>query len=579
MAEMTLYRQMRPMRFGDVGGQDTLVRALRNQVITANPAHAYLFCGPRGTGKTSTARIFARAINCMDPQEGEACGKCQSCQLLTMDNSTDIIEIDAASNNGVAEIRDLREKVRFAPVGVKYKVYIIDEVHMLSSGAFNALLKTLEEPPAHVIFILATTESHKLPATVISRCQRYDFKRISIEVITHRLKEAATVRGAVFEEEALLHIARAADGGMRDALSIADQAMATFGQDISAQQVAELLGGADATYLFAMGAALLQNDLQSAMQRIEEMMAAGRDPALVGHDLAQHLRNLLIAKIAQNSGNILDVSPDLAKEYQGQAALASEATLSRMLGIFLGMEGELRWSAQPRLVLELNIFRACTPQADQDVTALMQRIDALEKAISSGQIHHITAIPTTKQSAKLADSISKTENPQPSHADVPPPWGDETLSATPVQQPDISMQPIPPPIEEVPSLAHQDIPQDTPQVTTASTAASDGDTWTKTLEILRKEKFGVWNVYHVAMNTGIQGDQFILWFPQSQQVAAGMAERQNYVNSVKEILKRVSGQDYSVLIRVGEAGDFNTTQLIQDATELFGRENLIIDEN
>ena len=319
MAYQALYRQWRPVDFSSMVAQEAIVATLRNQITTGRIAHAYLFCGSRGTGKTSTAKIMSRAINCEKPQNGDPCGECESCRRLLADESLDVMEIDAASNNGVDEIRDLRETVKYPPQQGKYKVYIIDEVHMLSASAFNALLKTLEEPPAHVVFILATTEPQKLPATILSRCQRFDFGRIPAGQIAGRLRQAAEGAGASATDSALNMIARAAEGGMRDALSILDMCLG-YRNDVDEELVRNVLGTSDKGFLFRFADALEAQDAAMLMSMIDELMRGGREPMVFAKDVSQHLRALLMAKCCgEDLAALLDLTQEDAAEYAEQA--------------------------------------------------------------------------------------------------------------------------------------------------------------------------------------------------------------------------------------------------------------------
>ena len=318
MAYQALYRQWRPADFTAMVGQEAIVATLRNQVATGRIAHAYLFCGSRGTGKTSAAKIMARAVNCEHPDNGNPCGECESCQRLKREESLDVMEIDAASNNGVEEIRDLRETVKYPPQHGRYKVYIIDEVHMLSASAFNALLKTLEEPPAHVIFILATTEPQRLPATILSRCQRFDFGRIPAQQIVGRLRQVVDGASATASDQALHLIARAAEGGMRDALSILDMCLG-YGSDVTEELVRSVLGTADRAFLFHFADALRDQDASTLMGLIDELMRGGREPIVFAKDVSQHLRALLMAKCCPDDlASLLDLTPEDAEEYIGQ---------------------------------------------------------------------------------------------------------------------------------------------------------------------------------------------------------------------------------------------------------------------
>lgn len=314
MSYTALYRKWRPASFEDVKGQDHIVKTLKNQVESGRIGHAYLFCGTRGTGKTSIAKIFARAVNCEHPKDGSPCNECETCKRIKEGASLNVVEIDAASNNGVENIREIREQVQYPPTEGKYRVYIIDEVHMLSIGAFNALLKTLEEPPSYVIFILATTEVHKIPITILSRCQRYDFKRISLDTIAGRLKELTEAEHIEAEERALRYVAKAADGSMRDALSLLDQCIAFYlGQDLKYENVLEVLGAVDTAVFAEMLSYILKADTYACMQLLEQIIMQGRDLGQFVSDFVWYLRNLLLVKTTDDEAkaeDIIDVSAD-----------------------------------------------------------------------------------------------------------------------------------------------------------------------------------------------------------------------------------------------------------------------------
>ena len=324
MGYMALYRKWRPSDFDEVKGQDAIVQTLRNQIIYNRIGHAYLFCGTRGTGKTSIAKLFAKAVNCEHPVNGNPCNACPSCQAINNQSSLDVLEIDAASNNGVENIRDIREQVQYSPVEGRYKVYIIDEVHMLSSGAFNALLKTLEEPPSYVIFILATTEKHKIPVTILSRCQKYDFKRISVDTITNHLVSLMEKEKVDADEKALRYIARAADGSMRDALSLLDQCIAFYlGQTLTYDNVLEVLGTADTSVFSALLRNILNHDSIAALDIIDSMITEGRELSQFLSDFLWYLRNLLILKDQEGAEESLDMSKETI------AALKEECSIDR----------------------------------------------------------------------------------------------------------------------------------------------------------------------------------------------------------------------------------------------------------
>ncbi len=383
MSYCALYRQWRPKDFSHVVGQRAVIETLRNQVINSRIAHAYLFCGSRGTGKTSTAKILARAINCEEPVNGDPCGKCPNCMRMEHEESLDIIEIDAASNNGVDEMRDLRDSVKYPPQYGKYRVYIIDEVHMLSTSAFNALLKTLEEPPAHIVFILATTEPQKLPETILSRCQRFDFGRISVSDIQNRLREAAEAAGASVSNGALMAIARSAEGGMRDALSILDMCLG-YGNSIDEKAVREILGTNDQAFLFNFADMLAQENAAEMFRLIDRMMREGRDPGVFLKDISSHIRTLLIAKSCpEEVQDILDLTAEDADEFRRQAECFTVSRLMRILDIYMNAENELRFSALPRFALENVCLKCCVHTGEQDTRALLDRIEELERKVSA----------------------------------------------------------------------------------------------------------------------------------------------------------------------------------------------------
>ncbi len=422
MAYQALYRQWRPVDFNAMVGQEAIVATLRNQVASGRIAHAYLFCGSRGTGKTSTAKIMARAVNCEHPDHGNPCGSCESCQRLLNEESLDVMEIDAASNNGVDEIRDLRETVKYPPQNQKYKVYIIDEVHMLSGAAFNALLKTLEEPPAYVIFILATTEPQKLPATILSRCQRFDFGRIPVHQIASRLREAVEGAGATASDMALQMIARAAEGGMRDALSILDMCLG-YQSDVTEELVRNVLGTADRSFLFHFADALRDEDPSTLMQLIDELMRSGRDPIVFAKDASRHLRALLIAKACPDDlANLLDLTKEDAEAYIGQAEGMTQTRLMNMLELFMSVETDIRSASSPRMALENAALKACLRTGEADTAALNDRIRTLEnqlaeltQKLNSGAF--VSAAPVANaEKAKVKASVKEEVAVQPKAA-------------------------------------------------------------------------------------------------------------------------------------------------------------------
>ena len=421
MAYRALYRQWRPKDFSHVVGQRAIIETLRNQVLQDRIAHAYLFCGSRGTGKTSTAKIMARAINCEQPKNGDPCGECPSCLRMENDESLDVIEIDAASNNGVDEMRDLRETVKYPPQYGRYKVYIIDEVHMLSTSAFNALLKTLEEPPAHIIFILATTEPQKLPETILSRCQRFDFGRIAVTDIQQRLREAAEGCGARVSSGALTVIARAAEGGMRDALSLLDMCLG-YSDEIDEALVRRILGTCDQAFLFSYGNALAGQQAGEVFRMIDRMMRDGRDPAVFAKDVSYHLRTLLMAKCCpKEMADILDLTEEDAEEYQKQAESFTVTRLMKMLDLYMSLEAEMRYSSSPRLALENTSLKCCIRIEEADAQAVNDRFAELEKMIGDlkAQVLSGTALPAAPITKRQPEEQAASQTAVPSQKSAP----------------------------------------------------------------------------------------------------------------------------------------------------------------
>lgn len=386
MSYTALYRKWRPLVFEDVVEQSHVVRTLKNTVKADRIGHAYLFCGTRGTGKTSMAKIFARAINCLDPHDGDPCNKCEICRGILEDTVLDVVEIDAASNNSVDNVREIREEVVYAPSQSRYKVYIIDEVHMLSSGAFNALLKTLEEPPSHVVFILATTDPHKLPATILSRCQRFDFKKITQDSIAERIKYITAQSGLKIDEDAALLIAKLADGAMRDALSILDQCIAVGGSEITHQSVLDIVGIVSDDFIAELVDDIKNADVAALVKDVESLSANGRDILKFASDLVMYFRNLLICKLSDNPGNIIEYS----KEYVQRLVEQSKAfDKSRIIGIITelsSVETQLKYALNQRVFLEVVLISISTGSYGQGENndALLDRISNLEQNMRSG---------------------------------------------------------------------------------------------------------------------------------------------------------------------------------------------------
>lgn len=385
MSYTALYRKFRPTVFEDVKGQEHIVTTLKNQIRSGRTSHAYLFCGTRGTGKTTIAKIFAKAVNCEHPVDGSPCGECAICKSIAAGTSMNVIEIDAASNNGVDSIRQIVEEVNYSPAEGKYKVYIIDEVHMLSIGAFNALLKTLEEPPAYVIFILATTEVHKIPITILSRCQRYDFRRISIDTIADRLKELTQKEQVQIEEKAVRYIAKVADGSMRDALSLLDQCIAFyFEQELTYDKVLDVLGAVDTEVFSRMLREILKGDAAAALGVLQDIVLQGRELSQFVTDFAWYLRNLLLIKSADGVEDIIDVSSDNLVRLKEEAELAENDTIMRYIRILSELSGQIRYATQKRILIEMAVIKLCRPAMETDTASLADRIRQVEEKLEKG---------------------------------------------------------------------------------------------------------------------------------------------------------------------------------------------------
>ena len=429
MAHLSLYRKFRPAAFDQIVRQEHVVRVLRNQIERGEVGHAYLFCGPRGTGKTSVARIFARAVNCEHPVNGSPCGECAVCRALA-GNSLDIAEIDAASNNGVNEMRDLREKVQYPPVSGRYKVYIVDEVHMLTDSAFNALLKTLEEPPAHALFILATTEPHKIPATILSRCMRLDFKLIPEEDLERHLSAILREIGKPCEPEAVAAIARAGAGSDRDMLSIAEMCLA-YGDALTYEAVTAVLGTADFRTTARLVGAMLAADMPQALAEAEAVLAEGKSVGVLLRDVLTFLNQTAIAKTCARAERMLSLPKEMFAAVRAVADAADGAAILRATELFAKAETDMRYSSSPRIVFETALMRVSMPQADRDVQALLVRLNALEAKMAAGE----PAPQARAGENAAAPSVSREQPSTPQAAekstafyrpstDEPPPLGD-----------------------------------------------------------------------------------------------------------------------------------------------------------
>ena len=504
MAYIALYRKWRPGTFADLVGQEHISRTLSNAINTGRIGHAYLFSGPRGTGKTSTAKILAKALNCEHGPTPEPCGECKACRKINDGSTMDVFEIDAASNRGIDEIRDLRETVKFAPVDGRYKVYIIDEVHMLTTEAFNALLKTLEEPPAHVVFILATTEAHKVPPTIQSRCQRYDFKRITVEEIRGRLETVTTEMGLKAEPEALNMIAIQADGGLRDALSLLDQCSALADGELTAARVRQTLGLIGHESIYKLTEAIYAHKSQKALEVLADLLRDGKELKQVLTELSLHLRSLMIY---QSTGTLaqMDLYAEPDEVLQTQGKFFSAAEVMAMIKKLHEALAELKWSPQPRITVEVALLALCDP-ADSGAVP----VQAAAPAVDNGRLASLEA----KLSQMAAQLAARPAAPAP-------PAAKPAAAAT-----QRSSRPMPAaaPVQEV-----QAVP----------ITASDAEVWDKLLQALKERKMPAYACVSQGQFAGMTETQFLVKF---QGILVADLAMRNYRTLIEEILQELTGR-------------------------------------
>lgn len=512
MAYVALYRKFRPQSFDELVGQEHIVRTLSNQLASGRIAHAYLFAGPRGTGKTSTAKLFAKAINCASPIGCNPCLKCDACIQATADDNMDIIEIDAASNNGVDNIRDIRDKVIFAPTVGKYKVYIIDEVHMLSGGAFNALLKTLEEPPKHAVFILATTEIHKLPATILSRCQRFDFKLISTDVIFNRLKFVLEQSGASFEDGAIDLIAKSASGGMRDALSLADVCLSYCGNNVTYEDAKNVLGVSDRSFVFSFADALFASDISLALDKCRELEQDGKDIGVFILELMAHLRDVMLASFAPNSAEITSLPKDIQEKLFVQAKNADKERILRSLEILSALESEIKLHSKPGIQLVTAVARICSPQLEQDISALIDRVSVLEKQLKDG----VVSVKSKKEEPK----------PTPDFDDIPP------FDVEPA----VMKKTEPAPKKEEKKPAPQPV------------KVQAGKEFSLLINKIKQSDLPLYMQLR-NFDGEIENDKFVFYLPESAQHKEAVILKQ--ASAISTYLKDITGKELSVLVKIG----------------------------
>ena len=571
MGYTALYRKWRPETFDDIVGQDTIVKTLENQINLGRIGHAYLFSGPRGTGKTSTAKVFAKAVNCTDDKNANPCGKCKVCLRSAAGDMLDIIEIDAASNNGVDEIRDLRNKAKFPPTLGRFKIYIIDEVHMLSQGAFNALLKTLEEPPPHVIFILATTEAHRLPATIISRCQHFAFKLILLKDIVDHLRSISQISNITIDDEALYTIARWAQGGLRDAISLFDQCIGFSGNKISNEDVLSMLGTANEPFMFEMVDAILEGDITFAFNSVDMLIQDGRDISIFVRDIITHMRNLLIIKASNNkASSLIDASPSTVELYKKQAKTAGQMRVFRAVDLFVSLESELKWSNQPRVLLELTIAKLCRPEDEKGFESLVDRLETLEDRLEN--IHNVQSIqkgPKIVESKPLtdrADILDSEDNEANAAYTEPSKENEPTLKGANIDY-----------IPADNKLNIDELPAPNPKSDDIDLA----NIWPEILKAVKKERIALYPLVKDA-RLKVEGNIVQLLFSPDQGFLLAAIDREENRKFIEDMILKVSGESFRLSCALeGEEKIFKTKEdpLVQKAIDIFGKANVeIVDD-
>ena len=409
MAHQAIYRKWRPLVFEDLIGQNHISQTLKNQIVNNKTAHAYLFCGTRGTGKTSAAKIFARAVNCLNNTSGSPCNECEICRGILNGSVLDVLEIDAASNNGVDNIRDIKDEINYPPSTAKYRVYIIDEVHMLSIGAFNALLKTLEEPPEYSIFILATTEPHKVPVTILSRCQRFDFKRIKTSDITVRIKEIAFKDGYNITDDAASLLAALGDGSMRDALSIMERCLSASGGTLSREDINSILGIASVQAVSDIADAVIVKDTAAVLKILDQALSDGKDINVFIADIIKYLRSMLICKLSDNIEELDGISREESVKIKAQAEKISFEKLSAASSLLSAAQADAKWVKSPRLIYEMAFVKLCRPELDDSPAALLSRLSDMEQKLKDG-----VKIVSEKESGEKKAKTPAKKKPLPS---------------------------------------------------------------------------------------------------------------------------------------------------------------------
>ena len=560
MAYRALYREWRSNTFSEILGQDAVVKTLRRQITTGRIAHAYLFCGSKGTGKTSLAKIMSRAINCLNPNEGEPCGVCEVCRAILSESTLDVLELDAASNNSVDNVRDLLEQVRYPAQVGKYKVYIIDEVHMLSTAAFNALLKTLEEPPEHVVFIMATTEPQRIPATILSRVQRFDIARIPAVLIEQRMQLALDRLEIKADKEALQMIARAAEGAMRDAWSILDMAIsAAVNNQITVEIVRDILGAADKDFLFGFADILAARDTRGVMEQIDQLFRAGYEAQGFLREMTRHLRALLTVKVVKkDAAALLQITEEDEKRYRKQSSKFSQERLIRMMNDLMTADSELRYASSPRIGLEIAMLKACRDETGEDTAALAERIAELE--IKVEELPKLAAVQRQNQPlSEQAGNTPKTETNPEAETEMPLRDHADTI--------DSNQEPQETPVS--PQAPQSELP-------------NDKELWKSALQQLSANEPALSNLLKRERFLGAQGDVFRVQVPlERKNFSYARLKKQESIDVISQALSDVAKRSlrFEAVLEGAVQQHTDVRESIQMLADTVGRDLLQIDDS